>query len=718
MKNYLLLLLILIAAPATAQHSTLSDTVVVPKQLSLKGVILDKGWKFQAGDNPDYASPGFNDSRWQPIDPRKDIYDLPQLWKGIGWLRLKLLLDSATASKPLALLIHQSGASEIYVNGKLLHRYGSVSTRPGEINAYDPLGKPLPLQFIQPGVNVLAVRYTLQPNVFYTRITIRQNPAFFVTVNSMETAIDSYRLETIRTSGGMLLIGIFLLLLVLHLAFYLYYPAKKANLYFSLFAALHLLSLLIGYNIINEVKYIFYQFNALIDFLQLGNFFLLTAIYSLLNQKRGWIYWSLLVLIIAGIVLNATLYLFGFAISAWLINTLINLEVVRIAYKGIKNKQRGAWLIAMGAICLFVFSCFFLYLASSGTMFMPLGEVYTIGDLIYVILILSIPISTSVYLGLDFAFTSRSLQHKLTEVNKLAERNLAHEQDKQQILATQKENLERQVKERTAALNQSLDELKAAQAQLVQREKMASLGELTAGIAHEIQNPLNFVNNFSEVNTELLEELEQEADNGNIADIKSIVADIKENEHKINLHGKRADAIVKGMLQHSKFNTGTKEPTDINALCDEYLRLSYHGLRAKDKLFNAGLKADFDESIGKINVVPQDIGRVLLNLFNNAFYTVHEQMKKLGAGYEPTVWVSTKKLDDKIEIKVKDNGMGISKSLVDKIFQPFFTTKPTGHGTGLGLSLSYDIIKAHGGEISVMSQEGEGTTFIVQIPVA
>jgi signal transduction histidine kinase len=267
-----------------------------------------------------------------------------------------------------------------------------------------------------------------------------------------------------------------------------------------------------------------------------------------------------------------------------------------------------------------------------------------------------------------------------------------------------------------AKIEKAYEELKATQAQLVQREKMASLGELTAGITHEIQNPLNFVNNFSEVNTELITELKQELEQGNIEESKSLADDIEENERKITLHGRRADAIVKGMLQHSRTSTGEKQPTDINALADEYLRLSYHGLRAKDKTFNANLQTDFDKSLGKVVVVPQDIGRVLLNLFNNAFYAVHEKKKVLDSGHEPTVSVTTKKSEDKIEIRVQDNGMGISKSLVDKIFQPFFTTKPTGQGTGLGLSLSYDIVKAHGGQLKVETEEGEGASFIIQLP--
>ncbi|MEJ7626848.1 MAG: ATP-binding protein [Ferruginibacter sp.] len=278
------------------------------------------------------------------------------------------------------------------------------------------------------------------------------------------------------------------------------------------------------------------------------------------------------------------------------------------------------------------------------------------------------------------------------------------------------------VEETNAALQKSLEELKATQAQLIQSEKMASLGELTAGIAHEIQNPLNFVNNFSEVNKELLAEMKDEIDKGNLEEVKLIANDVTDNEEKINHHGKRADAIVKGMLQHSRSSSGVKEPTDINALCDEYLRLGYHGLRAKDKSFNATIKTDFDNSIGKINIVPQDIGRVILNLLTNAFYVVAEKMScqpeniEGGLTYQPTVTISTKKIADKVLISVIDNGNGIPQKVLDKIFQPFFTTKPTGQGTGLGLSLSYDIVKAHGGALRLETSVGIGTEFIIELP--
>ncbi len=282
----------------------------------------------------------------------------------------------------------------------------------------------------------------------------------------------------------------------------------------------------------------------------------------------------------------------------------------------------------------------------------------------------------------------------------------------------------RQKQKANNVLETTLTNLKSTQSQLIQSEKMASLGELTAGIAHEIQNPLNFVNNFSEVNSELADELKSELATGNTQLANEIASDIKDNSEKINHHGKRAADIVKGMLQHSSRDNGKKEPTDINALADEYLRLAYHGLRAKDKSFNATMKTDFDQSIGNINIIPQDIGRVILNLINNAFYAVNEREKLIANShqliafpYDPTVWVSTKKVGDKVFVSVRDNGPGIPQKILDKIFQPFFTTKPTGQGTGLGLSLSYDIVKAHGGELRVETKEGEGSEFIIVLPI-
>ncbi|HMK24713.1 MAG TPA: ATP-binding protein [Chitinophagaceae bacterium] len=381
---------------------------------------------------------------------------------------------------------------------------------------------------------------------------------------------------------------------------------------------------------------------------------------------------------------------------------LIYAYYIITSWKILKGAQ---WAIVAGVLLAVSFG---VLLAASSSLNLEINDsllfLYTSG------LFLSTPLSLLIYVAIRFREIIKEVQQNAKQVVQLSE------EKKEQAIRQQK-ILQEEVNRQTAEIRTTLDNLKTTQSQLIQSEKMASLGELTAGIAHEIQNPLNFVNNFSEVSNELLDEMKTKLDDGNTEEAKSLADDVKQNLEKILHHGKRADAIVKGMLQHSRSSSGQKESTDINTLADEYLRLAYHGLRAKDKSFNAAMKTDYDESIGLIKVMPQDMGRVILNLITNAFYAVTERKKLQPEGYEPVVAVATKKLNDRIEVSVKDNGTGIPQKVLDKIFQPFFTTKPTGQGTGLGLSLSYDIVKAHNGELKLETREGEGTTFIISIPV-
>lgn len=358
---------------------------------------------------------------------------------------------------------------------------------------------------------------------------------------------------------------------------------------------------------------------------------------------------------------------------------------------------------------------------------LPLAIIVTIGDLVKIISSdffkrWEESFDTAVVFSVLWAIVywiSVKKQRKALETERLK----AEQREKEfQISESLKEALEVQVVERTAALTkqkeeleEALLELKSTQVQLIQAEKMASLGELTAGIAHEIQNPLNFVNNFSELTNELIDEMNEEIDKGDYEEVKALAIDIKQNLEKINHHGKRADSIVKGMLQHSRTSSGQKDLTDINSLVDEFLRLSYHGLRAKDKSFNSDFKTHLEPELPKVAVIPQDMGRVFLNLINNAFYAVNEK-KKRAEDFNPLVEVSTKNLGKSVQITISDNGGGIPEHIKSKIFQPFFTTKPTGEGTGLGLSLSYDIVKAHGGELRVESKDGEGSVFIINLP--
>jgi signal transduction histidine kinase len=454
----------------------------------------------------------------------------------------------------------------------------------------------------------------------------------------------------------------------------------------------------------------------------LNSIFYLAALYHLFNLRKGIIFWILSL----GLTLVFPLNFWLYHQAGWLSNLsiiFVSLESIRITILAIRGKKRGARILAGGAICFFVFASLFVVMVLG---YIPAGPNWIIGHWCFNIAVLSFPISISLFLAFEFAFTSRSLETKLIEVQQLSEKTFAQEKEKQQILAAQNETLEQQVSERTAEvvaqkeeLQSTLEHLKTTQVQLIQKEKMASLGELTAGIAHEIQNPLNFINNFSEVSRELVEEL-QEEHNKPVPDTQleaDLLNDLDQNLSKIHHHGKRADAIVKGMLQHSRSSSGEKQPTDVNKLVDEYLHLAYHGLRAKEKDFNADFTLEADPTISKIEVMPQEFGRVLLNLFNNAFYAVQQKKAQLNGQYLPQVIVTTKAVDDKVEIRVKDNGTGIPESVQQKIFQPFFTTKPAGEGTGLGLSLSYDIItKGHGGELKVDSKEREGSEFIIILP--
>ena len=478
------------------------------------GVLLDRDWKFHAGDNPEWAAPGFDDRAWQSIDPTLEIRDIKQLQQaGYGWFRLTLIIDDSNILKRQpVLLINQAGASEIYLNGKLINRFGDFSTDPNKVRAYDPLGHPFSFPLGKNTKQVLAIRYAIQPNLLYNTALTRKNTGLIIRVNNLEPSVDNYQIEVTRlTASSIFRVGAFLILAILHFAFFLFYPVQKANLYFCLFALFVLISEFTSLNIIHDVRYIFYSNNLILDSLEIGTFFILTAIYYLFEEKRAFIYWTLLVLVMTGIFLN----IFSSNIGPLIISNFINFEILRVSIKAVKNKRRGAWIIAAGAISFLVFWGGFVIIVFSNNLMRHISLSYTTGDLIYNLAFLSIPVATSIYLGLDFAFTNRSLVQKLSEVETLSVRMIAQEKEKQEILSSQKVNLEKQVQQRTAALNQSLENLKSAQEQLIQSEKMASLGELTAGIAHEIQNPLNFVNNFSEVNRELLVEMKTELVQGN-----------------------------------------------------------------------------------------------------------------------------------------------------------------------------------------------------------
>lgn len=674
------------------------------------GIPLNKGWKFHAGDDKNWSSVSFNDSSWSEIDPTKPVQDLPQVRSAqIGWLRLHIHAGKALRGKTIAFAILQTGASEIYLNGNLIQEYGKVSSNFNEEKTYNPYGQPLNALLGEAPDQLLSVRFSFNKRNLYTNyvsVFFRGQLSLPATAEKnfieQKTSFDIYRSAVW---------GIFIILSILQLSIYLVDRNRKINLYLSLFTFFQCCTFSNGIlsPFLHSSTSMFYWVILFIIAAHITLVFLLLIVYNLFNQPKNRWFKFLIGLCLLSIPIEfgrERILIYNTLIG---VGILVYFENLRISIIAFRKKYPGSTLFLIGQSVAFVF--FTLFSLFPGQPFN-----YLVVEII--IAFLTPAVIISIHLAREFAQSNISLRQQLNEIALLSEKTLAQEQEKQQILATQNETLEKKVQERTSALKQSLDNLKATQSQLIQSEKMASLGELTAGIAHEIQNPLNFVNNFSEVNTELIDELQQEVDKGNLNEVKVLADDIKENEQKINHHGKRADAIVKGMLQHSRRSTGVKEPTDINALADEYLRLAYHGLRAKDKLFNATIKTDFDESIGNINIIPQDIGRVILNLLTNAFYVVNQKKKDQSDGYEPTVSVNTKKMGDKIVITVKDNGNGIPQKISDKIFQPFFTTKPTGEGTGLGLSMSYEIVtKGHGGELTVESKEGAYAEFIIILPI-
>ena len=674
------------------------------------GIFLNKGWRWHKGDNAEWAKQDNDSAGWKEVYPDKFVFDaLPLVARdSVCWLRLYFTIP-VKEKENYSLMIEQSGATQVFFNGEKIKEYGVISNDKKQIKAFNPMGKPLLIFPKTGGIQTLSVRYFFQPGMTYRNMFNMRHFLFNAKLVKIGNAINIYSSHRASINEGFN-VGFGLVFFITHLILYLFYPVSRSNLLFSLWA---FFSLIGNIYLVKQFSSNFVEdrnFNAvvvLIAFMFAG-ISLAYSMYVLLKQKTR----LLIILIILLHVSNVLITLYGdnnkWAYISFGMEILVPLFILIIASNGVRQKVSGASIIAGGAICYIIF-----WTAFNLSLELHMGAY--VNDLSFHLAAFVFPISISLVLGLEFRFVNRALTLKLREVE-----ILSHE--KQQILSIQNETLEKQVTERTSALNQSLENLKATQSQLIQSEKMASFGELTAGIAHEIQNPLNFVNNFSEVNKELLTEMKDEMDKGNITDAKEIANDVIANEEKINHHGKRADAIVKGMLQHSQSSTGHKEPTDINKLADEYLRLAYHGLRAKDKSFNATMKTDFDKSVGSINIIPQDIGRVILNLITNAFYAVNEKtlapvVTPAAVKYEPTVSVATKIVADKVLISVKDNGNGIPQKILDKIFQPFFTTKPAGQGTGLGLSMSYDIIKAHGGELKVETKEGEGSEFIVLLPI-
>ena len=699
----------------------ISDSIIKSDTSEVNIARMD-GWIFKKGHQPSWANENIDLTGWKKIKPEElTIKDADQNGNVEGWFRLKIRTDQSLKKQILGFRYSGWGAAELYVDGKLIESYGIIGSDGKLIKEYNPLNRSsVPIPSGPEMDHLIAIHYVDVVANFPYPVQLRSNAFVKIRQYTFTNALFSLTGPAFNTihknkfyvhlSFKAAVAGIILVITILFWLVTYQNPREIGLRLIALFSTFGVLYS--GVRIIWHSQLISYTTFSITQGIAntLGIFTMVLIPFVMavsLRQKVKWYIKYIFVLEAVYGIYSFFYYSYLALVPIFFLSVLNMLFCIYFIYKARKTIRGAQWAIIIS----------FLTLVSCSLLTMVLVSKISVQSnlLLEAVIFLSFPFGYVVYISMRFREIIQEVKANATQLVQVSE-------EKKELMARQNEMLEQQVTERTAEVHQSLQELKATQKQLIQSEKMASLGELTAGIAHEIQNPLNFVNNFSEVSTELVDEMNEELEKGNTEDAKEIAADLKENLAKINHHGKRAGDIVKGMLQHSRSSSAVKEPTDINALADEYLRLAYHGLRANDKDFNATLVTDFDDSIGMINMIPQDIGRVILNLITNAFYAVAEKNKQMGESYNPTVTVTTIRTvplpggPQGVEIRVADNGNGIPQKILDKIFQPFFTTKPTGQGTGLGLSLSYDIVKAHGGEIKVTTKENEGTEFIIQLP--
>jgi signal transduction histidine kinase len=700
-----------------AQESTFIIDTTFFNDRTEKWIAREGRWYFKDGNDISWANPDLDMSEWDTLRPTQITTEMAdEKGRFEGWFRLKIKVDSLYNDGEIGLIQRVWAATDVFVDGELVTSFGNTGLFGGDYTSYDrDVLNPTLLPFKAGEEHVLAIHVVdeVAPlfRVLKSEIHVLNG---FVNLVSNDYKINMLKSRTENQSfwGGVLGFTFVLLILI-----WLIFIINKSEIQFLFIAiAVTTFSIAMLPSVLDQWESISFQRQQWYDYMSSYLFVTFVIIFPLtlgqiFKRRISRIHWILTW--VAFVVWNFE-QVGNFGISNYFFDNLISPLIVlgsgivfSIYYLfSAWRKLKGAmWAIVVG-ILLPIFS---LILA---VVILMLSELLgndwagaNVSDVFLIGFFFSFPTSLLVYVVLWYHDLIKDIRHKSSKLVSLANEN-------QEILASQKENLEKEVQERTKELNTSISKLKSTQTQLIHSEKMASLGELTAGIAHEIQNPLNFVNNFSDLNKDMLVELQEAIKNKAQEEIGIICKDLLSNEEKVTHHGKRAEEIVKSMLQHSRTGSGEQELTDINLIADEYLRLAYHGLRAKDKSFNAEFKTELDSGLPKIKVVPQDIGRVLLNLINNGFQAVREVD-------QPEIIVTTQRKKDKIEIRVKDNGPGIPDEVREKIFQPFFTTKATGSGTGLGLSLSYDIItKGHGGTIEVKSQKNQGATFTINLPFA
>ena len=720
MKKIILLMLLSTGAILCQTNDT---TYIYGDSLKTNNIQIFKGWDYHPGDDSTWGLPAFSSVGWKTVNCTLDLDSIKAYkWNGIGWFRKTIVIDSSLMNKTVALTLNHYGASQFYINGKLINSFGTVSKNSDGEKIYYSNSEPIIINFNSSSTYLFAVRYSnhLPIDHSYLYKIFRNTIGFYATFKNWTEGINFYGITQANDSVlNAWLIGILLSISVIYFLLFLFYSKQKEYLYYTIFTfslALALATSLFD-NIIYSEAFYFLSFEIISRITLFAGFLgVLAFLYQIFYGRMLKLFRYFLTLGIGIFIWEMIIPVNGTIRKVVLAFVFItSIEILRVLFLAIKRKKNNAWVIGAG-VCVFtvgILSVIIYGLAG--------GQVNSI----YVILILlfSIPLSMSIYLARSSSQTNKNLETQLATVKQLSEEAIEKEKTAAKLaIETQLVRAENERKtqelEYAKEIEKAYTELKSTQAQLIHSEKMASLGELTAGIAHEIKNPLNFVNNFSEVSRELLDEIKVELKNKNNDGAVQLIEDLKQNLDKINQHGKRADSIVKGMLLHSRGTSGEKVLTNINDLLDQYVTLAYHGLRAQDKEFNISIEKDYDETLEKINVVPQDISRVFLNLINNACYAAYDKKKKSSDNnFSPILKVSTKSLDGKVEIRIGDNGNGIPAEILDKIFQPFFTTKPTGEGTGLGLSLSYDIIvKQHSGEIKFESEEGTYTEFIITLP--
>lgn len=721
---FCILLIISLAVPAFGQESTVhlaGDSAGV----TLSGTPV---WKYHAGDHPEGQRTNLNDEDWEPLTTPL-FYDdqLPQTgWPGIGWFRLTFTVDSSLIHVPLFVYFQFNGAAEIYLNGEVLGAYGEVGSSAEEeqsvtLGSSNPSYVPLMFDDAK-SPYVLAVRnsnFVAAPFHHLGHLLAGFNVQFGYPHKLIEAKEEKVRRETAIQFAFSLFPAAFALLFGL---LYAFQSGDRLYLYFALLALgvagqtftdlqLEFVTESMGYWTLRRMLNFFIVFTMLL---------LMHMVYTLYGSYKLRYYVTFFtVILISGIAtVLFPLRLFNLLL---LTGAVVIAEIARIVVVAIAQRREGAWIVGSGVL-LFILGVSYDIALDLGMMdgWAGITNGYPIG-------FLGLLVSMAIYLGWRYSQINKNLVHQIEQVQDLSEKNLQQERraktqalDKLRLEAeNERTQLElekaKELEQSYKALEAAHQDLKKAQAQLVHAEKMASLGQLTAGIAHELKNPLNFVTNFAQLNAELAEDLHSAVQSGE--DVEDVLDDLKTNAGIIEQHGRRANDIVLSMMKHAQNIHSEYSMMDVNKLIDEYITLMQHRWRNHESDFDVSIESSFDENVGEIEMAPQEIGQALQNILANAYESVLEKNASVLSSYEPKIHVSTRRSEGHVKISISDNGKGMSADLHDRVFEPFFTTKPTGSGTGLGLSLSYDIItQGHGGSLQVESEEGEGATFIISLP--